>query len=326
MAAGMKEYYYENMTQESRYGDGQGQGHGQGLRRGPRDGRGKGSPRSLALAAQRNELTECRIYRRMADVCGVPENCEVLRRLADQEERHYRMLRGITGEDVPVSRWRIWAYYWVTRLLGLNFGLRLMEQGETLAQTSYRELAQTYPQTGEILKEEQAHEEKLLGMINERALNYVGSIVLGLNDAIVELTGALAGLTLALRDTQLIALVAVITGFAASLSMGASEYLSTKEEEGESPLQAGSITGATYLVTVAILVAPYFFLSNHFVALAAALVFAVGIIFVFTFYTSVAKGLSFRRRFLEMAGISLGVAGINFVIASVIRRYFGIEV
>ena len=40
-------------------------------------------------------------------------------------------------------------------------------------------------------------------MLDEERLRYIGSVVLGLNDALIELTGALAGLTLALQNTQL---------------------------------------------------------------------------------------------------------------------------
>jgi VIT1/CCC1 family predicted Fe2+/Mn2+ transporter len=47
----------------------------------------------------------------------------------------------------------------------------------------------------------------------------------------VELTGALSGLTLAFRNTRLIAMAGLITGIAASLSMAGSEYLATKSEE-----------------------------------------------------------------------------------------------
>ena len=67
-------------------------------------------------------------------------------------------------------------------------------------------------------------------MIREKQLDYVGSIVLGLNDALVELTGALAGLTLALQNTRLIAIAGLITAIAASFSMAASEYLSNKSD------------------------------------------------------------------------------------------------
>ncbi|MCM8799458.1 MAG: hypothetical protein NC900_01835 [Candidatus Omnitrophica bacterium] len=53
---------------------------------------------------------------------------------------------------------------------------------------------------------------------------------------------------------------------------------------------------------------------------------AILVVFIFTFYISVAKGLSFKKRFLEMSGISLGIAFINFIIGLLIRKIFGIEV
>jgi VIT1/CCC1 family predicted Fe2+/Mn2+ transporter len=279
------------------------------------------------LTAQKNEITECHIYKRLATVMKKEREREILQHLARDEKRHYEMWKGITGKDVKPDRFKIYLYYVMARLLGLSFSLRLMEKGEGLAQVTYSDMQRDYPQVIELIKDEQQHEGKLLGMINEKSLVYIGSVVLGLSDAIVELTGALAGLTLALQETRLIALVGFITGFAASLSMGASEYLSTKEEgenNGKHPLRSGIVTGTTYVITVFMLISTYFIFSNPFVALGAALVLALIIISAFTFYTSVAKGLSFKKRFFEMAIISLSVAAINFVIGLIINSYFNI--
>ena len=52
------------------------------------------------------------------------------------------------------------------------------------------------PSAKEIVEDEDKHEQELIDLIDEERLRYVGSIVLGLNDALVELTGALAGLHL----------------------------------------------------------------------------------------------------------------------------------
>jgi len=105
-----------------------------------------------------------------------------------------------------------------------------MERGEVGAQKEYAGLPAEIDQAQAIAQEESAHENALLGMLDEERLRYIGSVVLGLNDALIKLTGALAGLTLALQNTQLIALTGSITGIAAALSMAASEYLSTKTE------------------------------------------------------------------------------------------------
>jgi VIT1/CCC1 family predicted Fe2+/Mn2+ transporter len=50
------------------------------------------------------------------------------------------------------------------------------------------------------------------------------------------------------------------------------------------------------------------------------------LILIFTFYISIAKEMNFRKRFSEMAAISLGVAIINFFIGLGIRKFFGLEV
>ena len=157
------------------------------------------------------------------------------------------------------------------------------------------------------LEEEEKHEQELLGMIEEERLDYVGSMVLGLNDALVELTGALAGLTFAFRNTQLIALSGLITGIAASLSMASSEYLSHRaDQQGSRAVKAALYTGIAYIITVTLLVLPYLLLQSYVWALAATMGMAILIILVFNFYVSVAKDVSFKKHFLEMAGLSLG--------------------
>jgi VIT1/CCC1 family predicted Fe2+/Mn2+ transporter len=206
-------------------------------------------------------------------------------------------------------------------------GIKLMESGEENAQKNYAGLSSTIPEALKIQHEEDVHEEQLINMLDEERLRYAGSIVLGLNDALVELTGALAGLTLALQDVKLIALSGLITGIAASMSMAASEYLSTRSEDTtKQPVRAAIYTGIAYIITVALLVLPYLLFDNYILDLIITLTIAVLIIAVFNYYISVAKGESFRARFAEMAGLSLGVAVISFVIGYFIRQWLGVEV
>lgn len=157
-------------------------------------------------------------------------------------------------------------------------------------------------------------------MIKEECLQYISSTVLGLNDALVELTGALAGLTFALRDGHLIATAGLLTGIAASLSMAASEYLATRSEDGaKDPVKAALFTGSAYIITVLCLVFPYIIFSNAYVCLGFALLNAIVVISLFTYAMSVIQGISFKRSFLEMVGISMGVAALTFVIGIIIQ-------
>jgi VIT1/CCC1 family predicted Fe2+/Mn2+ transporter len=232
-----------------------------------------------------------------------------------------------TQRAVRPNRWKIFFYFWISRILGITFGIKLMERGEERAQINYEIIARRIPKASRIIADEHAHEQELIGLIEEERLNYVGSIVLGLNDALVELTGALAGFTFALQNTRLIALAGLITGIAASFSMAASEYLSTKSEgSGERALKSSLYTGVAYIVTVILLILPYLLVANYFLCLGLTLSIAMLIIFFFNFYISVAKDYSFKRRFLEMAALSLGVAMLTFTIGFLIRKVLGIEV
>ncbi|MEZ0395320.1 MAG: VIT1/CCC1 transporter family protein [Anaerolineales bacterium] len=279
------------------------------------------------LTFQRNEVTEHHIYRRLARTIKSPENAAILEQIAADELHHYHGWKHYTGRDVKPDWWKIWKYTFIGRVLGFTFGVKLMERGEESAQANYGQLAEVIPNIEQFIHDEDAHEEKLIAMLDEERLRYAGSVVLGLNDALVELTGALAGLTLALQNANLIALSGLITGIAASLSMAASEYLSTRSEDtGKHPVRAAVYTGIAYVITVALLILPYLLFHNYYVDLAISLATAVLIIAAFNYYISVARDEPFRKRFAEMAGLSLSVAAFSFGIGYLIRLWLGVEI
>jgi VIT1/CCC1 family predicted Fe2+/Mn2+ transporter len=92
------------------------------------------------------------------------------------------------------------------------------------------------------------------------------------------------------------------------------------------PLKAAFYTGATYVMTVGLLILPYLVLPKFYVSLACTVLTAVLIIALFNFYISVAKDVPFKKRFAEMASLSLGVAGLSFLIGLMLRVFLGVEV
>lgn len=283
--------------------------------------------REAILMAQKNEITEYHIYTKLSASIKDQHNKEVLAEIADEELAHYKFWQRITRQDMKPDRWKVWLYFIISRVFGLTFGVKLMEKGEQRAEEVYTQLADTMPEIHKIVQDEDRHEKKLTELIEEEHLNYVGSMVLGLNDALVELTGTLAGLTFALQNTRLIALSGFITGIAASFSMAASEYLSTKSEgESQIPIKAAIYTGLAYVFTVLFLIFPYLLFESYFLCLGLTVINAVLVILIFNFYVSVAKDLDFKRRFLEMVSISLGVAALSFLIGFLVRVFLGVEV
>ncbi len=276
---------------------------------------------------QQTEITEYHIYKRLAKHIRSKENASILDQIAEDELRHYNGWKQYTKEEVSPRWFYVWFYYLVSITFGFTFGVKLMEMGEQAAQKNYASVSKEVPEAAKYEQEEDQHEKKLVEMLDEERLQYAGSVVLGLNDALVELTGALAGLTLALQNTKLIALSGLITGIAASMSMAASEYLSTRSEKtSKEPVRAAIYTGIAYIFTVSLLVLPYLLIENYYIDLAITMTIAVLIIAVFNYYISVAKGESFKARFLEMAGLSLGVATFSFIIGFFIRKWLGVEI
>jgi VIT1/CCC1 family predicted Fe2+/Mn2+ transporter len=279
-----------------------------------------------ARIVQRNEITEYYIYNRLADMCKNPHNAEVLRTVGKEELAHSEYWKEKTGVDIKPNRFKMFWTVLKVRIFGLTFTLKQMERNEGNAQKAYETLIAYFPEAREIRNNEEIHEKELLNMLDEELLQYVGSIVLGLNDALVELTGALAGLTLALGEPKLVSLSGLVTGIAAALSMTASNYLSMKAENDPRAARSALYTGVTYIITVILLILPFLLLPNPFIALAITLSIAVIIIYLFNYYLSVAKDLNFIRRFLEMALISLGVAALSFGIGYLLKNVMGVDV
>lgn len=283
--------------------------------------------RRQLIFARREEITEYHIYTKLANQTRDPENKKVLTRIAADELKHYKIWSAYTNKEVSPSQWEIRKFYWIAKIFGLTFGLKLLEKGEEKAQVNYALIATEVPEALTVAEDENQHEQELIGLIQEEHLKYMGSIVLGLNDALVEILGTLAGLTFALQNTKLVALAGIITGIAGALSMSSSEYLSNKAEgKNDMAIKSAVFTGIAYVIAVIFLVAPFLIFTSVFVALLVALFDSILIVFLFTYYISVANDQPFRKRFTEMVVLSTVVGLISFGLGYVVRIFFGIDV
>ena len=277
---------------------------------------------------QLSELTESIIYERVAAFAKGEENKQVLLRLAREEKAHYEIWKKYTGIEMKPRKGKVIWYTLMARLLGFTFAVKLMERGEENAQEEYELLAKEVEESVTIRAQEEEHEIALLGMLDEETLQYVGSMVLGLNDALVELTGSLAGFAFALQNNKLIALSGLIVGISATFSMASSEFLAARSEGRSDALKSCTYTGVAYLITVVLLIAPYLILGSaqYIAALICMLAVVVLIIAGFTYYTSVAQDQPFKSRFLEMALISIGVAVVSFIVGILAKKFLGVDV
>ncbi|MBE3036116.1 MAG: VIT1/CCC1 transporter family protein [Candidatus Atribacteria bacterium] len=280
--------------------------------------------------AQQDELVGMEVYGRLAKLVQDPHNAKILKQIAEDEKRHADIFKKYTGKALKVSKLRVLFYVLVSRILGLTFGVKLQERGKKAAQKKYTRMLNAIPEMKEVIEAEEKHETKLINLINAKKLSYMSSVVLGLNDALVELTGALAGFTLSIQNSKIIALMGLITGISASLSLSASEYLSIKSEAKpkaqQRAVKSAMRTGIAYIITVIALVIPYFLMVNYVASLMVTVVIAIMIIFLFNFYISVANDYNFKKRFIEMATISIVVATLSFIIGYLVKTFLGFKI
>ena len=276
---------------------------------------------------QQNELDGSLLYRKIAQITKNEADRKTLTAIAEDELQHAEVFQKYSGVTLKPQRFRTFWRLLAARVFGYTFVIKLLEISEGSNIAIYREDIDHIPELKEILEEEERHEEQLLNMLGEERLKYVGDMVLGMNDALVELTGALAGYTLAMRNTHIIAMAGLITGVSATLSMAASGYLAPREDGQKNAAKSATFTGFAYLFTVALLILPYLILpaGSYLWALGITLMVAIAIIAMYNYYISVAKGRRFLKNFTVMAGISLGVAVISFTVGILVKNVLGIE-
>ena len=281
---------------------------------------------AIVRRMQDNEATDQRVYAALAKQASLQKNSEILEKMSHDEGLHCAVWGRYTGIEAKADMFRVWLFVVLGKIFGLVFVINLMEGGEDDSAENYRKLMEELPEARSIMEDETRHEAQLAAMIHEEKLSYISSMVLGLNDALVELTGALAGFTLALNDNRMVGMAGFITGGAATLSMAASEYLSKKADTSEKhPFKAAVYTGVAYMITVAFLLLPYIVFESPLVALGFCLFDAALIILGFTYFVSVVRKESFVRGFTEMITISFSVAGISFLIGWAARSWLNID-
>ena len=84
---------------------------------------------------QRNEITESILYERLASIEKDENNRKTLRLIAAEEKSHYAILKKYTGKEIGPDYKRIARFYFLARILGITFAIKLMESCEFISAT-----------------------------------------------------------------------------------------------------------------------------------------------------------------------------------------------
>lgn len=274
---------------------------------------------------QKQVFLQLSLFRYWQTNLKIPHNRQIYGQLANVEQQFVRLLSGgIQGESGRVLRWSVL----FARLFGFTFVTQWLmkkkkRQISRLAASDNSRFAEDMGKINSIVQQEK----DLVGQLRETRLDFVGAIILGMNDALVEITGSVAGFTLSMSNSRMIAIAGLITGISATLSMAASEFMAERSGGNiKKATTAAVFTGFSYILTVILLVLPFFLLPNnqYMMALLITVAVSVVIIFSFTFYMDVAKKIGFKQRFWEMIAVCLGVSAFTFFIGFVVKAYLGI--
>ncbi|RMH74944.1 MAG: rubrerythrin family protein [Calditrichaeota bacterium] len=277
-----------------------------------------------------DEYTDHLVYQNLARQETDPQRKEVLLKLSQQEEEHYRFWKGMIDDYTPrPQRFMLKFVLLLRHLFGLTFTIKFLERHEEQVIEEYRRVlphldGKAGKRLEQIIADEEQHENFFIGQIQEGRVKYLGFIVLGLADAIIEITGVHAGFLGVSSSTIMAGVAGLIVGFAAAISMGSAAYLQTKQGSEQHPFTSALITGISYLFAVTMLALPYFLTGNMLVAFGVSLLMALLLTAYFTFYSAVLFDREFLKEFVENSLLTLGTAIATYLFGEFLGRLFHI--
>jgi VIT1/CCC1 family predicted Fe2+/Mn2+ transporter len=281
-----------------------------------------------------NELTEHIVYHRLARMERNHGNREALERLSAQEKTHYEFWKSLLPEaeskHIRPRGYTVAGISFLRVVFGVTFITKFLETHETGAVKKYQDIASSIPEShrerfAQIIEDEKSHERELIAQLKEKRVSYIGFIVLGLADAIVEITGVHAGFLGVTGSTLIAGVAGIIVGFSAAISMGSAGFLQAKQDPDKSAILSGFLTWASYFCSVILLALPYFLIRVMIPAFIVSTSVGIVLVAAFTFYGAVVFDRKFWREFFETVGLMLGTALATFILGIIVGSIFHIN-
>jgi VIT1/CCC1 family predicted Fe2+/Mn2+ transporter len=266
----------------------------------------------IAKVRMSDEFSDYTLYDRLSKT--VDERSPyagALRQLSATEHRHYEFWRKYVPEEKPkVATAKLYWTLFLRRVLGLTFATKYLDRHESKVVKEYQNMATHIPDSDrkdfdEMVADEKEHEKEFAKMVESRAVQYISFIILGLADALVEVSGIHAGSLGLYNRTEIAGLAGVVAGGAASIAMASAAFAQAKQGFPGSPRIAAIYTGVSYFVCAVFLATPYFLTGSMVFALGSSLAVAVVLLAITTYYSIVISDKTFARDFLEILGILL---------------------
>jgi VIT1/CCC1 family predicted Fe2+/Mn2+ transporter len=280
-----------------------------------------------------HEFTDSKLYDSLAKTLDDDSPfAGILKVLSATEYGHYEFWKKYAPGEAPrLDRAKLYWILFLRRVFGLTFASRYLDRHEASVVEEYKGLSGLIPEADrpefdKMVADEEEHEKEFAQKIETSAIRYISFVVLGLADALVEITGIHAGSLGIYNKTEIAGLAGVIAGAAASLAMASAAFAQAKQGFKGSAKLSATYTGVSYFVTAVILASPYFLTANMISALSASLSLAVLILALTTYYSTVISTKPFLRDFAEILSIMFAVTIVLYVFGYVVRIETGITI
>jgi len=276
-----------------------------------------------------DEFSDCTLYDRLSKTVNSDSPFrEVLLDLSATEHKHFEFWRKyVPGEEPKLARLKLYWVLFLRKFFGLTFATRYLDRHEGKVVQEYEGLARLIPEADrpaydDMVADEKEHEKAFAKKVESSAIRYIAFVVLGLADALVEISGIHAGWLGLFEKTEIAGLAGVVAGGAASLAMASAAFAQAKQGFSGSARMSAVYTGVSYFVTAIILATPYFLTSSMILALATSLTLAVAILAVTTWYSTVIQQKLFPRDFVEILAILFGTVILVFLLGAFVSAEF----
>lgn len=279
-----------------------------------------------------DEYQDYLIYSRLAEKEKSITKKTVLEKLAKQEYEHYKFWKSFLSEEYEpkVNKFVLFLILILGLFFGTTFSLKYLERHEEKVIANYEKFLNELPEMKkeklkQILEDERSHEKALMSQLEGSFVKYFGFIVLGLADAIVEISGVHAGFLGVTSSTLIAGIAGLVVGVSASIAMGSAAFLQAKQTVDMKPSTSAISTGFSYLGAAVLLALPYFLTEKMIIAFVASILVAIFMTGYFTFYSAVVFERKFLREFAQNTGLILLTALATYLFGDFLGRELGIQ-
>ncbi len=313
----------------------------------------------------RDELTDKFFYKSLASKTKDEQFRKNLLDLSKVEHKHANFWKSelkrlnIDSSNLQPRYGKIRLLFFIMKIIGSVLTVRMLEHGETTAIEQYKNMLNSLPddspvkpELSSIIDDEINHEDIFENQIEktEEQVEKNRDIIYGMSDGLVEVLGAIAGLSAIVFETYYIALGGLVVAISGSMSMSLGAYLAAKHQneyrinqiqkeslfkpykqndkvidklEGSSA-ESASRVGFYYLMGAAIPIFPFMLLSR-----VPALITSVTLVALAQAVSNSILALSMNARILRSAfraaGLTLITAAATFLVGEAFHIFFNVS-